>query len=85
MHYCFQEKGSGALLFSGEGTCTGALLSSKRRKLVLNCSSFDQEKGKCSTVSGKGDGAVLYSVLKRKEVVLYQVNWLTVMKVGTYF
>ena len=83
MHYCFQEKGSGALLFSGEGTCTGAQLSSKRRKLVLNCSSFDQEKGKVLYCFGKGRWG--RTVLKRKEVVLYQVYWLTVMKVGTYF
>ena len=50
MHYCSQEKGTGALLIAGEGNwCstvfkekdTGALLFSRMRKLVYYCS---QEK-----------------------------------------
>ena len=39
VHYCYQEKKTGALLFLGEGNwCTTVL---RRRKQVLNCS---QEK-----------------------------------------
>ena len=49
--YCFQEKGSGALLFSGEGNwCTTDL---RRRKLVLYCF---QEKGTGALlISGVGN------------------------------
>ena len=45
MHYCFQEKGSGALLFSGEGIWCTIVLS--RRDLVHYCY---QEKGTCTNM-----------------------------------
>ena len=58
MHYCSQEKGTGAFLFSGEGNCCSTVL--RRKELVLYCS---QEKGTGDLLfSGNETVALLFSV-----------------------
>ena len=57
VHYCYQEKKTGALLFSGEGNwCTSVL---RRRKQVFYSFNFLRE------------GIWCYTVLRRKKLVLY--------------
>ena len=64
MLYSFQEKESGNLCSQEKET--GPLLFSRKRKPMFYCSCFQE----------KGISAILFS----GEVVLYQVYWLTVMK-----
>ena len=75
MLYCSQEKATGTLLFLEGDRCTNVFII---RKLVLYCS---QEKGTGALLSS-GEWRWGCSVLWRTEVVLYQVYWSTVMKVG---
>ena len=88
MHYCSQEKETGALLFLGETNWstfvlkekeTGALLFSRRRKLEHYCS------------QGEGTGALLFSgegnwcstVFRRDKLEHYcsqgEGNWCTIV------
>ena len=50
---------------------TGAVLSSRRRKLVLYCSCFDQEKD-TGTLLFSGEGRWGCIVLWRTEIVLFK-------------
>ena len=73
MLYCFQEKGTGALLLLGEGNwCTFVL---KKRKLVLDCSRG--ERNWCST--GLRSMKLLLYWPQEKEICallfLGEVNW----------
>ena len=53
--YCFQDKGSGAILFSGEGNWCTTVLKEKETGTIL----FLGEGNRCTTV------------LKRRKQVLY--------------
>ena len=61
MHYCYQEKTTGAVLFLGEGNrCTTVI---RRRELVLYCF---QEKGSDALLFS-GDGNRCCTVFRRKK------------------
>ena len=91
MHYCFQEKETAALLFSGEGIwcstsqlflgegnwCITVIKDEETGALLLM---FSEEGNWCCTVLGKRSRGC--TVLRSKEVVLYQVYLLTMLKVG---
>ena len=65
MHYCSQEKKTGAILFLGEvKRCTAVL---RRRELVLN---RFQEKGTGSLLFS-GEGNWCTTVFRRRKHVLY--------------
>ena len=67
MLYCFQEKETGALLFSN------------RKKLVFYCSQEKETGTLSTTVHRIGEGNRCFTVLNRREKVLYcfsgEGNW----------
>ena len=63
MFYCSQEKGKGALLFSGEGNWCSTVF--RRREVVLYC--FHKKETGALLFSGEGNRCSI--VFRRKKLV----------------
>ena len=78
VHYCFQEKETGLLLFSGEGNMSSIVL--RRREHVHYCyqeketaALLFQEKGSGALLfQEKGSGTLNSNVLRRRKMVHYR-------------